>query len=301
VRLLQQGDRNSPTKFNVKPEIVVTERCFPYRQSEIPRKEHSRMSFTSIIVANLLIALGGMFCLWVVSLVKQDASIIDPCWGLGFVVIAWATALQSGWTDYRDGILVILVSLWGLRLTAYLIYRNHGKGEDRRYTAMRTKHGKNFWWVSLLTVFGLQAVLMWLIALTFQSGMYYSSTASMDWLSWIGIGIWTVGFFFETVGDFQMARFKSRPENAGKVMDQGLWRYTRHPNYFGDFCVWWGLFLIAANANSWWTVFCPALMSFLLLKVSGVSMLESDISERRPGYDEYKKRTSAFFPMPPSA
>ena len=258
------------------------------------------MTFTSIIVLNLLVVLCGMFCLWIISLVKKDASIVDPCWGLGFVLIAWATVLQSGWEGVRSGLLVALVTLWGLRLSIYLFWRNSGKGEDRRYGAMRTKHGDNFWWVSLFTVFLLQGVLMWLIALTVQSGMFHSETAKFGLLGYFGVAVWLVGFFFESVGDYQMAQFKSDPENDGKVMDRGLWRYTRHPNYFGDFCIWWGYFLIAANANSWWTIVCPALMSFLLLKVSGVSMLESDIEDRRPDYAEYKRRTSSFFPMPPS-
>ena len=139
---------------------------------------------------------------------------------------------------------------------------------------------------------------MWFISLTFQSGMFHSGVAGIGWLGGVGVVVWVVGFIFESVGDFQMARFKSNPENAGKVMNGGLWRYTRHPNYFGDFCVWWGLFLIASNANSWWTIVCPTLMSFFLLKVSGVSMLESDIADRRPEYETYKKTTSAFFPMP---
>jgi steroid 5-alpha reductase family enzyme len=256
------------------------------------------MSFTSMIIINLLIALGGMFCLWIVSVVVKDASIVDPCWGLGFVVIAWATIWQTGWQDLRDGLLVILVTAWGLRLSGYLFLRNRNKGEDRRYAAMREKHGSNFWWVSFLTVFMLQGVLMWFISLTFQSGIFHSGVAQIGWLGGVGVLVWIVGFIFESVGDFQMARFKSNPDNAGKVMDRGLWRYTRHPNYFGDFCVWWGLFLIASSAHSWWTIVCPALMSFFLMNVSGVSMLESDISDRRPDYETYKKTTSAFFPMP---
>jgi len=262
--------------------------------------EQIRMSFTSIIVTNLLITLGGMFCLWIMSMIKKDASIVDPCWGLGFVVIAWATVWQIGWTGTRAGVLVALVTLWGLRLSVYLFLRNRGKGEDRRYGAMRTKHGPRFWWVSLLTVFMLQGVLMWFIGLTVQSGMFHGADSGFGLLCYVGVVVWLIGFVFESVSDFQMAQFKSNKENAGMVMDRGLWRYTRHPNYFGNFCIWWGLFLIAASANSWWTIVCPALMSFFLVKVSGVAMLESDITERRPGYAEYKLTTSSFFPLPPS-
>lgn len=259
------------------------------------------MSFTSVIFANLLIVLCGMFCLWGISVVRKDASIVDPCWGLGFVLIAWATIIQSGWHDARDGLLVVLVTVWGVRLSGYLFWRNHSKGEDRRYAAMRSKHGENFWWVSLLTVFLLQGVLMWFISLTVQSGIVFSNDEAIGLLGWVGVALWIIGFYFESVGDYQLARFKSRPDSAGKVLNSGLWRYTRHPNYFGNFCIWWGLFLIAANASSWWTIICPALMSFLLLKVSGVSLLESDIADRRPEYAEYKRNTSAFFPLPPSS
>jgi len=261
------------------------------------------MTFTTLILVNLAVAIVFMLVLWGISLLWHDASIVDPCWGLGFVVIAWSSGLQVGSQDVRSWLLVFLVTVWGLRLSAYLFWRNHGKGEDRRYQAMRDKHGDKFWWVSLLTVFLLQGVLMWFISMTVQSGVYYSDAAPVEpvgWLAILGVLLWAIGFFFESVGDFQMARFKARPDSNGKVMDQGLWRYTRHPNYFGDFCVWWGLFLIAASASSWWTIGSPALMSFLLLKVSGVTLLEGDIEERRPGYAEYKRKTNAFFPGPVS-
>lgn len=258
------------------------------------------MSFPNLILINAAVVVIFMLVLWGVSIFKKDASVVDPCWGLGFVMIAWATAFQIGLDDLRSWLLAGMVTIWGLRLSGYLAWRNHGKGEDRRYTQMRDKHGAKFWWVSLFTVFLLQGTLMWFISLTVQSGMYWSDAAELGGIAWIGVAVWAVGLFFETVGDFQMARFKARPDSEGKVMNEGLWRYTRHPNYFGDFCVWWGLFLVAATANSWWTVGSPLLMSFLLLKVSGVAMLEGDIEERRPKYAEYKRVTNAFFPGPPS-
>lgn len=259
------------------------------------------MSFFTLITINLVVVFAFMTILWCISVAKKDSSIVDPCWGLGFVVITWSTAIQTGLEGLRGWLLVVLVTLWGLRLSAYLAWRNHGKGEDRRYTSMRNKHGVNFWWVSLLTVFWLQGLLMWFIALTVQSGIYWGPTSSnLGWIAGVGVLVWSVGLFFETVGDYQMARFKARPDSAGKVMNQGLWRFTRHPNYFGDFCVWWGLFLVAAPANSWWTIGSPLLMSILLLKVSGVSLLEGDIEERRPKYAEYKRETNAFFPGPVS-
>lgn len=258
------------------------------------------MAFSTLILINLAVVIVFMVSLWVISLVLTDASIVDPCWGLGYVIVAWSTAVQVGFEQARTILLLTLLSLWGLRLAGYLVWRNRDKGEDRRYAAMREKHGEKFWWVSLITVFLLQGILIWFISLTYQSGMYYAAVAPMGWIAVVGVLIWGVGFFFESVGDYQMARFKADPESKGQVMNKGLWRYTRHPNYFGDFCVWWGLFFVAATASSWWTIGGPLLMSILLLKVSGVTLLEGDIEERRPGYAEYKKQTNAFFPGPVS-
>ncbi len=259
------------------------------------------MTLTNLILINAAVVLTFMLILWAISLIKKDASIVDPCWGIGFVIITWSTATQIGLEDLRSWLLTIMVTLWGLRLSGYLAWRNHGKGEDRRYTQMREKHGDRFWWVSMFSVFLLQGGLMWFISLTVQSGMYWSDTAAFGLIGWLGVTVWAVGLIFETVGDYQMACFKARDDSEGNVMNEGLWRYTRHPNYFGDFCIWWGLFLTAAMGSSWWTIGSPLLMSFLLLKVSGVALLEGDIEERRPKYAEYKRNTNAFFPGPPSS
>ncbi len=255
------------------------------------------MNFLEFSGLNLAIALGMMFCFWLLSLVKQDASIVDPFWGTGFVVLAWVSIYFVDVVSARSILLVSMITIWGLRLSIYLLIRNSGHGEDRRYVAMREKHGKRFWWVSLLTVFGLQGVIMWFVSMTFQAGMFLStSDGSLNWLDWIGFAIWSIGLFFEAVGDYQMSSFKSNPANKGKVMDRGLWKLTRHPNYFGDFCIWWGVFFVALASGGWWTILSPLLMSVLLMKVSGVTLLESDIEERRPGYREYKQNTNAFFP-----
>lgn len=253
---------------------------------------------------NLGIVLGLLTVLWLLSVKLRDASIIDLFWGVGFAVIAWSTILREmgregetiGW---RGWLLSSLVTIWGGRLGAYLWWRNRGKGEDRRYAAMRDSFGKNFWWISYPVVFVLQGVLMWVVSFPIQAGILLGDTRSLGAVGIAGMGIFALGLIFEAVGDWQLARFKGDPKNAGRVMDRGLWRYTRHPNYFGDFCVWWGLFLIAAEGGAGWTVFSPVLMSFLLLKVSGVSLLEKDIGDRRPGYGEYVRRTNAFFPGPP--
>lgn len=251
------------------------------------------------LLLTLATTTGIMAALWVVSLWKRDASIVDPAWGAGFVVVA---ALAWWWNqpaDARATLLLVLTSLWGARLSLFLLWRNWGQGEDRRYRAMREHHGPRFWWVSLLTVFGLQAVLLWFISWPMQVAMAAGDATKLGWLDAVGLLAWSTGLFFETVGDWQLARFQAEESNAGRVLDRGLWRYTRHPNYFGDFCVWWGLYLIAASGGAWWTIASPLLMSVLLLKVSGVTLLERTITTRRPEYAEYQRRTNAFFPGRP--
>jgi steroid 5-alpha reductase family enzyme len=187
-----------------------------------------------------------------------------------------------------------------MRLTLYLAWRNLGKGEDYRYQEWRADWGSRWWIVSLFQVFLLQGVLMWIVALPVQAGQVPAEADTFGWLAALGVVLWGVGIFFETVGDAQLARFKADPANRGKVMDRGLWRYTRHPNYFGDFAVWWGLYLIALEGQgTWWTIIGPIVMSILLIRVSGAAKLEKTISGRREGYADYVKRTSGFFPRPP--
>ena len=249
---------------------------------------------------------GAMLLLWLVSLVLRDASIVDIFWGPGFVLTAWAVFVWVGAHDLPAGgearrvLLASLVTIWGLRLGIYLGVRNLGKGEDYRYVAMREKAGGRFWIISLGQVFLLQGLLMWVVSLPVQGGQLPSTPDGLGPLAVAGAAVWAVGLFFEAAGDWQLARFKADPANRGRVMDRGLWRYTRHPNYFGDFLVWWGLYLVALEGRgTWWTVAGPLLMSFLLLRVSGVAMLERTIASRRPGYEDYVRRTSAFFPRPP--
>lgn len=238
--------------------------------------------------------------LWLISLRLRDVSIVDIFWGPGFAIVAWTIAWQRGFAlAPAQWLLVVLVSAWALRLGLHLARRNLGKGEDPRYAAMRSRIGPRFAWISLASVFGLQGALIWIIALPVQAALF--GTGELAWpLTWLGVACWLVGFVFEALGDAQLARFKADPRSAGQVMDRGLWRYTRHPNYFGDFMIWWGHFGLAlALGAAWWTILSPAIMSFLLMKVSGVPMLERGMSERRPGYAEYVRRTSAFFPRPP--
>ncbi|REJ94166.1 MAG: DUF1295 domain-containing protein [Planctomycetota bacterium] len=239
-----------------------------------------------------------MTLLWLLSVAKRDASIVDPFWGSGFVVVAWVAGLWFDFAHSRAYLLTGLTTLWGLRLSLYLLWRNAGKGEDFRYRAMREKHGANFWWVSFFTVFLLQGIIMWLVSWPVQFGQA-ATAPPLGWLDAAGAVVCLIGILFEGVGDLQLARFKADPANQGRVMDRGLWRYTRHPNYFGDFCVWWGLYLVAAASGAWWTLPAPLLMSFFLIRVSGVPMLEKSLVERRAGYREYVARTSSFFPWPP--
>jgi steroid 5-alpha reductase family enzyme len=244
-----------------------------------------------------------MLALWGLSLRLRDVSIVDVWWGPGFAMVAWvALALGEGWPP-RSLLLAVLVSVWGLRLGGYLLWRNHGKGEDPRYAAMRRHHGERFAWLSLVTVFGLQGLLQWIVSLPVQVALALPGPpASHGWTAWDAAGVTAValGLACESVADLQLARFKADPANAGKVMDRGLWRWSRHPNYFGDALTWWGIFLVAAaTPAARWTAFAPALMTFLLLRVSGVALLERDIGKRRPEYADYVERTSAFVPWFP--
>ncbi len=255
------------------------------------------MTLGSILLVNAGAIATLMLALWAVSLWRCDVSIVDIFWGLGFVLVAWSTCLAVPEDGVRSWILTGLTTAWGLRLAGYLAWRNHGQPEDYRYRAMREAYGVRFRWVSLWLVFGLQGGLMWTVAMPLQVGQ--SSAAAWSWLDAAGIVIWTTGLMFESVGDLQLARFKSDPAHRGQVLDRGLWRYTRHPNYFGDFLVWWGLYLIAAAGGAWWTVFSPALMTVLLLRVSGVTLLEKSLKSRTAGYEDYVRRTRPFFPWPP--
>ncbi|MFM7685910.1 MAG: DUF1295 domain-containing protein [Actinomycetota bacterium] len=256
------------------------------------------MSSTALSTAGIVIAV-LMIGTWLVSLALKNASIVDIIWGFGFVLVAWAVRLRVDGLDARQNLLVLMTTVWGLRLAGYLFWRNHGKGEDFRYRAMRKHWGARFPVVSLITVFGLQGVLMFVVSLGVQLGQA-PETPALGWLAGLGVVLWAVGLFFEVVGDAQLARFKADPENQGKVMDRGLWRYTRHPNYFGDACVWWGIALVAAETSvGRWGLLGAAVMTVLLRRVSGVVLLEKSLGKRKPGYAEYVAHTSAFVPRPP--
>ena len=255
----------------------------------------------NVLAGTALAVLVLMVLVWACSIKIKDASIVDIIWGLGFVMIAWVSKAIAEGDLTRQWVLVALTSLWGLRLGGYLYKRNHGNGEDFRYRAMRKHYGPKFPVISLVTVFGLQGVLMWVVSMPLQLGMMRPTPKGIGLLGVAGIVLWIIGFGFEAIGDAQLTKFKANPASKGQVMNKGLWGWTRHPNYFGDFCMWWGLFLIAAVGGGFAlaSVIGPLVMSGLLMRVSGVPMLEKTIGRRRPGYAEYVASTSAFFPRPP--
>ena len=241
-----------------------------------------------------------MTLLWIISVFVKNVSIVDLFWGLGFVMIASFYFLKTGGFATRKTILLILVAIWGIRLSGYLAWRNIGKGEDFRYRQFRMKYGENrYWWISFFQTFLLQGILMWLISLPLLGAQYNEQNNTLTILDWIGIFLWITGFFFESVGDLQLASFKSNSANKGKVMDRGLWKYTRHPNYFGDSAVWWGYGFLCLAAGSYLPVIGSILMTALIIKVSGVALLEKSLNEQKPGYKEYIEKTSAFLPWFP--
>ena len=234
-----------------------------------------------------------------ISVRLQDASIVDPFWAPGFFLVALTYAWVGGPVHSRALLSTGLVLMWALRLGLHLLRRNLSHGEDARYTAMRDRHGQRFAMVSLFTVFWLQALLLWIISAPLLGSVLGRGPLGI----WDVLGTVTflVGFGLEAVADRQLRRFRQRAGSQGKVLDTGLWRYSRHPNYFGNAVLWWGLYLIAVGAGAAWSFVGPLLMTFLLLKVSGVALLERGLRRTRPEYAAYVRRTSAFVPWPPKA
>jgi steroid 5-alpha reductase family enzyme len=268
------------------------------------------MSLGALFLLSGGVILGLMILLWLLSLALKNSSIVDIFWGTGFVIIVWLvkialtdtflmiSAYETAMSVWRGWLLAGLVTIWGLRLSIYIFIRNHGKPEDFRYAAWRQENGPRWWWISLFKVFLLQGVLLWIISAPLVAGQYPHFGHTPGIFDILGILIWAFGFYFEAAGDWQLAQFKKNPENKGKLMTTGVWKYTRHPNYFGDAAQWWGFYLIALSGGAWWTIFSPIIMTLLLIKVSGVAMLEKTMSQR-PGFEEYARRTNAFFPWLP--
>ena len=258
------------------------------------------MNFFQIYLLALLVIMILMTSLWLVSVLIRNVSIVDLFWGFGFVLVSAYYFAQTDNINIRKTILMILVSIWGLRLSIYLAWRNIGKGEDFRYREFRKKYGeKRYWWLSFFQTFMLQGILMWLISAPLLGAQYYESNNSLNILDYFGIALWIIGFTFEAGGDFQLALFRADPANKGKVMDRGFWRYTRHPNYFGDVSVWWGYGFICLAAGSYIPLLGSMLMTALIIKVSGVALLEKSLIDQKPQYKEYIEKTSTFFPWFP--
>jgi steroid 5-alpha reductase family enzyme len=250
-----------------------------------------------IYFEGLWLALSAAVLVWLLSLKLRDVTIVDSLWSVLFMLLAWHFAVASGHWGARSQLTLGLVTLWALRLSVYITWRHRGQPEDHRYQAIRARNQPHFPLKSVYLVFGLQAVMAWIIALPLLGAVV--SDGPLGAADWVGVVLWLVGFYFEAAGDWQLVRFKADEANRGRVMDRGLWGLTRHPNYFGEFCMWWGLYVMALAAGAWWSIVGPMLMSFLLLRVSGVTLLEKDIGDRRPQYAEYRRRTNAFFPGPP--
>jgi steroid 5-alpha reductase family enzyme len=258
------------------------------------------MPFLSIYFQIGLLILSLMILLWLVSLALKNSSIVDIFWGTGFVIVTWAAFLLTpeGFMP-RKLLLSGLVTLWGLRLSLHILTRNWGKAEDFRYQVWRKEAGAAWWWRSFFKVFLLQGVILWIVAAPLLAAQVMLQPAQLTWLDFLALPVWLTGFFFEAAGDLQLVRFKANPANKGKVLRTGVWRYTRHPNYFGDAAQWWAYYLIALAAGGWWTIFSPIIMSTLLMRVSGVTLLEKTLKEEKPGYKEYIQTTSEFIPWFP--
>ena len=254
------------------------------------------MSIGTIWLAGLPATLALAVIAWAVATSRRNAGLVDIFWSLFMLGAACVYASLDATIDTRVVVVFTLLAAWAVRLAAHLAIRNWNAPEDRRYQAIRARNEPGFAWKSLYLVFWLQGVLAWLIAAPLAVAL--GSPVPLGIGDYVGGALAVFGIAFEAIADAQLARFKARPANRGRVLDTGLWRYTRHPNYFGEFCVWWGFFAIAAGAGGAWTVFAPLIMTVLLLKVSGIALLERDIGERRPGYREYVARTNAFFPGP---
>ena len=258
------------------------------------------MSYLEIYFSGLLLIVIAATMLWIVSVFIKNASIVDPFWGLGFLIAGVFYFYKTDGLEIRKLIVLTLLAIWGLRLSIYLAWRNFGKGEDFRYQQFRKDYGeKRYWWISFFQVFLLQSVLLWLISAPLLSAQFYSGGNDLNYFDYAGILIWIIGFMFEAGGDIQLARFKSDLNNKGKVLNTGFWKYTRHPNYFGDVTVWWAFGLFSVAAGDYIPLLSSLLMTLLIIKVSGVAMLEKTLKTTKTEYKDYVENTSAFFPWFP--
>jgi steroid 5-alpha reductase family enzyme len=238
--------------------------------------------------------------LWIWSVFIKNVSIVDIFWGFGFVVVNTFYVFMSGELNARKILILTLVSIWGLRLAIYLAFRNIGKGEDFRYQEFRRNYGtKRYWWFSFFQTFLLQGILIMIVSLPLLGIHSSTSSGELGLLDYLGIIVWLIGFAFEAGGDFQLAHFKRDLANKGKVLNTGFWKYTRHPNYFGDSAVWWAYAIFSIAAGSYWQIIGSVVMTLLIIKVSGVALLEKTLNDTKPQYREYIEKTNSFFPWFP--
>lgn len=257
------------------------------------------MPFINIVGITGILLLILMTILWLISIALKNASIVDIFWGIGFIIIAWtAYTLTSGGYLPRKNLVCAMTTLWGLRLALHIGIRNWGKPEDSRYAAWRKENGSDWWWKSYFKVFLLQGFLMWIISAPIVAAQTSGFPAILTPLDLIGAAFWVIGLAFESVADIQLARFKRNAANRGAILTSGVWAFSRHPNYFGEAIVWWGYYFIALAAGFGWTIYSPIIMTWLLVRVSGVPMLERSM-KLKPGYEDYMRRTSAFIPWFP--
>lgn len=256
--------------------------------------------FWFVYAQGFLVLMLLFMCVWVVSVRMINASIVDPFWGLGFVVLAIYYFLHSNGDPDRKFLVLGLTTIWGLRLFAYLLWRNKGKPEDYRYAQFRKQYGETkYWWISFFQVFLLQGFLLWVISAPLLVSQFDGQNHPLGFFDGAAVFVWIIGFLFEAGGDYQLSKFKSNPSNKGKVLCTGFWKYTRHPNYFGDACVWVSFACFSLAVDQYWPIAGSALMIVLLVKVSGVSLLERALKKNKPEYEAYIQRTSSFFPWFP--
>jgi len=253
-----------------------------------------------VLLYNLTAVIMMMFCGWIYSLVKNNVTIADSLWGLGFIIIAWITFFNGDGFLYRKILITSLVTFWGVRLFIHITKRNRSKGEDPRYTEWRNEYGDNFKYVSLFKVFLVQALFLWIISLSLQMGSLSEIPGQLRIFDFIGLGVWAGGFLIESFADYQLSSFLKIPANRGRVMNQKLWRYSRHPNYFGESAMWWGIFVISLSVPyGFVTIISPVVITYTLLRITGVTLMEKTIFGDNPEYEEYVESTSSFIPWFP--
>ena len=254
-----------------------------------------------MLSVNFSIAIGAALLLWLISIPLRDVSIIDMFFGVILMGITLNSFLTGGGSPDRKLLILVLVGIWGLRITTHLIKRNWGHGEDPRYTKLRgwVKDDRSFYWLSLRKVFLLQGIILWLASLPLQLAMVYKHPIALSWGALFGTIVWSLGFVYETIADIQLTRFRANPSNRGTVLNTGLWRHSRHPNYFGELCVWWGIFLVACdNPTGMLAVIGPLAYSYLVINVTGQRTLDKKLAKEKPDYAAYMTITSGLIPLP---